>query len=172
MPAWQVRKLELSTRPPSNLSPPSQPPALLALDDEVLASQSAARLLITSSRERGAETVARRIHGAGSRASFPFVERRAVDFPIETGALRKACSDLLDAAAGGSVLISDVEEMPATVQEMLIEVLNELEFARGESAHVRVMCGTSVSLLNCIAARTFSERLFYRLNVIHLTASV
>jgi DNA-binding NtrC family response regulator len=82
--------------------------------------------------------------------------------------LRNTCSELLDAAAGGSMLLSDVEEMPATVQGVLVELLAELEVARAPSAAVRLITGTTVSLLDCIAAGTFSDRLFYRLNAIHL----
>jgi DNA-binding NtrC family response regulator len=32
-----------------------------------------------------------------------------------------------------------------------------------------MISGTSVSLLDCIAAGRFAEALFYRLNIIHLT---
>jgi DNA-binding NtrC family response regulator len=35
---------------------------------------------------------------------------------------------------------------------------------------VRLIFGTTVSLLDRVTAGTFSDRLFYRLNVIHLTA--
>jgi len=74
------------------------------------------------------------------------------------------------AAAGGSVLISAVEEMPPAVQDTLIELLAGPEFSRGTSTGVRLISGTTVSLLDRIAAGTFSEQLFYRLNIIHLTA--
>ena len=47
--------------------------------------------------------------------------------------LTDACSSLLDTAAGGSILISDVEEMPSTVQRVLMDVFAELEFARASS---------------------------------------
>jgi DNA-binding NtrC family response regulator len=77
----------------------------------------------------------------------------------------------LDAAAGGSILIHDVEEMSPTVQRVLVDVLAELEFARASSAAVRLMTGATVSLLDCVVAGTFSDRLFYRLNTIHLVAA-
>jgi DNA-binding NtrC family response regulator len=66
------------------------------------------------------------------------------------------------------VLISAVEEMPPAVQDALIELLAELEFARSPSAEIRLISGTTESLLDRVAAGTFSERLFYRLNIIHL----
>lgn len=76
----------------------------------------------------------------------------------------------VDAAAGGSVLVSAVEEMPSAVQDALIDLLAALESARRPSAAVRLISGTTVSLFDRVAAGTFSERLFYRLNIIHLVA--
>ncbi len=69
------------------------------------------------------------------------------------------------------MLIDAVEEMPPAVQDALIELLAGLEFTRRPSAAVRLISGTTVSLLDRIAAGTFSEQLFYRLNIIHLMAS-
>jgi transcriptional regulator of aromatic amino acid metabolism len=52
----------------------------------------------------------------------------------------------------------------------LIDLLAALESARRPSAAVRLISGTTVSLLERVAAGTFSERLFYRLNILHLVA--
>lgn len=139
-----------------------------AMEDEDAASRTDARLLITASTQREVETLARQVHDAGPRAKLPFVQARACDLPIGAEALWEHCSGFLDSAAGGSMLINDVEEMPPTVQDMLLELLAALEFARPPSAAVRLISGTSVSLLDCVNAGTFSDRLFYRLNIIHL----
>ena len=68
------------------------------------------------------------------------------------------------------MLISDVEGMPRIVQDMLIELLADLELARTPFPAVRLISGTTVSLLDRIGGGTFSDRLFYRLNTIHLLA--
>jgi len=138
------------------------------VEDEGLANLSPARLLITAATEHGVETLARRIHGAGPRARFPFVQTWAVELPVGPELLKKYCASLLDSAAGGSLLVSAVEEMPATVQDAMIDLLGGLESARVPSATARLISGTTVSLLDRVAAGTFSERLFYRLNIIHL----
>jgi DNA-binding NtrC family response regulator len=138
--------------------------------DEEVACRCAARLLITASTEHGAETLARRVHAAGPRAPSPFVHLWAGDFPVGPQALREYCGTVLDGAAGGSMLIDAVEDMPPPVQEALIELLTGLESTRRPSAAVRLISGTTVSLLDRIAAGTFSEQLFYRLNIIHLMA--
>ena len=53
-------------------------------------------------------------------------------------------------------------------QDAFSHLLVEQENARGQ---VRVMTGTTASLWNGVAAGTFSERLFYQLNVLHLVAT-
>jgi DNA-binding NtrC family response regulator len=122
--------------------------ALDTVEDEHLASRSAARLLITAATHRGLEMVARRVHGAGLRAQFPFIHTRASDFPVEPDAFKEYCSSLLEAASGGSMLISDVEEMPAIVQHALNEWLAGPEFAPSAMAAVRLIAGTTESLLD------------------------
>lgn len=75
---------------------------------------------------------------------------------------------LLDAAICGSLLMIDIDEMPVLVQELLLDLLAELQSAGARSAAVRLIAGTTVSLVDRVAVGAFSERLFYRLNVIHL----
>jgi DNA-binding NtrC family response regulator len=138
--------------------------------DEHLARHTTARLLITASSPGGAEALARRIHDGSLRASFPLVKTRAIDFPGEPRLLRETCCGLLDAAAGGTLLITDVDELAPIVQERLVELFEELEGGRAPAAAVRLISGTKVSLLDRVAAGAFSDRLFYRLNIIHLRA--
>ena len=150
--------------------PAEEEDAFLALEDITLASHSSARLLITASTQQAVEILARHIHGSGPRSQFPFVMTSAGALPVRARALREDCVRLLDAAAGGSVLVSAVEDMPAAVQDALLDLLAGLESARRPSAAVRLISGTTVSLFDRVAAGTFSKRLFYRMNVIHLMA--
>jgi transcriptional regulator of acetoin/glycerol metabolism len=138
------------------------------VEDERIASRFSAMLLITASTPGEVESLARRIHAFSSRAAAPFLSVRAGAFPIEPWALREKCSAWLDAAICGSLLMTDVEEMPVLVQEVFLELLTELQSVRAGSATVRLIAGTTMSLLDRVAAGMFSERLFSRLNVIHL----
>jgi DNA-binding NtrC family response regulator len=138
------------------------------VEEEEIAGQSSATLLITASTRGEVETLAHRIHQISSRATAPFVRVRTRALPIEPRMLRESCSALLDAATGGTMFMSDVEEMPAIVQGVLIELLAELQSGRAPSAAVRLISGTTVPLLDCIAAGSFSAQLFYRLNILHL----
>jgi DNA-binding NtrC family response regulator len=142
--------------------------ALRAVEDEDLASRSAARLLISAPTQHGVETLARRVHETGPRVQFPFLHTWAGDLPVQPKVLKEYWTRVLATAAGGSVLLSAVEVMPPAVQDALIELLAELEFTRHPSAEIRLISGTTESLLDRVAAGTFSERLFYRLNIIHL----
>jgi DNA-binding NtrC family response regulator len=91
-----------------------------------------------------------------------------VELPVGPELLKEYCARLLDSAAGGSLLVSAVEEMPAIVQDTLIDLLGGLESASMPSDTARLISGTTVSLRDRVAAGRFSERLFYRLNIIHL----
>ena len=139
-------------------------------EDEAAAAHSVARLLISGASRQAVESVARRVHHAGRRAPFPFLHERACNLPIDPETLREHCSRFLDAAAGGSLLIIDVEDTPPVVQEGLIDLLADLESASPPSAAVRLMSGTTVGLFDRVVAGTFSARLFYQLNIIHLVA--
>jgi DNA-binding NtrC family response regulator len=143
---------------------------VLVVDDEVLAGRSGARLLITAVTRDGVEALARRVHGAGLRADFPFVHTSACHLSSQLDALSEQCRGLLDDAAGGSLLINGVEDMAQPVQHALIDLLADLEHVRRPSATVRLMSGTTESLLDRVKAGRFSERLFYQLNSIHLIA--
>lgn len=140
----------------------------LTRDAEDLASRSTARLLITGVGSGAPEACARRVHGLSPRRQFPFVLAEAGDLPVDAGLLRAICARLLDDAAGGTIFVNDVDAMPAPVQDVFVELLCELESAREATAAIRLVSGTTVSLIACMAAGTFAERLFYRLNTIHL----
>jgi DNA-binding NtrC family response regulator len=138
--------------------------------DEHLAAQTTARLLITAATRGQVETVARRIHTASDRARFPFVQTRARDLPRTPAAWKATWSDLLDRAAGGSMLVSDIEEMSRSGQDILFNLLSDPARDTDGLADVRLVAGTTESLFDRVRSGEFSERLFYRLNVIHLVA--
>jgi two-component system response regulator FlrC len=141
-----------------------------AVEDEAVATRCDAPLLITAPSSHAVEALARRVHAAGGRRGSPFVSTRSGALPVDAELLSATCSNLIRAAAGGTVLLADVEEMPVMVQDQLLDVLARRHGARTGAATVRLIAGTTVSLFDRVAAGTFSEELFYRLNVIHLMA--
>ena len=143
-----------------------------SIEEVALAARCAATsILITAECAADVEQLARRIHGASDRAAFPFVRIASATLPVDVAALREACTNLLDAASGGSVLLTDVEHTPAIVQDRLIATLTWLQATGAWSGGVRLIAGTTTILHERVADGTFSERLFYRLNIIHVLAT-
>jgi DNA-binding NtrC family response regulator len=142
-----------------------------AIEDEALAARCATtNTLITADCAAAVERIARRIHMASPCVASPFVKLDAAALPIGAAALMETCVDLLDAARSGSVLLSEVERMPAIVQDRWIETVTCLQASRDPSWRVRLIAGTTTSLRDRVTNGTFSERLFYWLNVIHVVA--
>jgi DNA-binding NtrC family response regulator len=137
-------------------------------DEEAMAARSESPLLITARTRGEVEIIARRIHqttaGTSSAPFAPFVRFPARALPVDPGMLDESCTHLLHAGTGGTLFLSDVEEMPAIVQDTLVDLLVE----RQRAGAARLITGTTVSLLDRTTAGTFSARLLYQLNVIHL----
>lgn len=134
----------------------------------------------------GKELAARAIHAQGARASFPFIAVNCGAIPealmeaeffgcrqgAYTGALHER-QGLFQAAHGGSLLLDEVDDLPLAMQVKLLRVLQErrvrkLGGSNDEAVDVRILCASQQGLARGVAAGTFRQDLFYRLNVIEL----
>ncbi|CAM3207049.1 sigma 54-interacting transcriptional regulator [Janthinobacterium lividum] len=134
----------------------------------------------------GKELAARAIHAQGARASFPFIAVNCGAIPealmeaeffgcrpgAYTGALHER-QGLFQAAHGGSLLLDEVDDLPLSMQVKLLRVLQErrvrkLGGSTDEAVDVRILCASQHGLGRGVAAGTFRQDLFYRLNVIEL----
>ncbi len=141
-------------------------------------------LLLTGESGSGKGVVARAVHAASRRHAGPFVTVSCPVLPRElleselfghergsfTGALRSHAG-AIERAAGGTLFLDEVGELPAELQPKLLTVLQDREYRRvGGSetlrADVRIIAATHVNLRERVAARSFREDLFYRLNVV------
>jgi DNA-binding NtrC family response regulator len=106
-----------------------------------------------------AEEVATRIHrqGPNRRGAFLTIDCGKTHRPEQLEVVFEA------AAPRGTVFLRDVDRLAPTLQTLL--------FVRMAPLGVRVIAATSESLLSATAKGTFDERLFYRLNQIHLIAA-
>ena len=69
----------------------------------------------------------------------------------------------------GTVLLQEIGCLPDALQGLLADQLEELR--RPRRSRPRILASTSQSLLQRVVEGQFDERLFYRLNVIHLVTS-
>ena len=134
------------------------------------AARSPASLLILGESGTGKSLVSRAVHDRSHLADGPFV---TVSCPSLTGAIKDTWGKVA-AARGGTLFLDEIGELPLEIQPKLLRLLQDREYERlGENkthtANVRVIAATNRDLAACVAAGTFREDLYYRLNVISVT---
>jgi transcriptional regulator with PAS, ATPase and Fis domain len=162
--------------------------AIRALDEEITyASRCDAKVLITGESGVGKEVVARLIHANSARRRAPLITVNCAalsDTLLETelfghvrGSFTGAYRDrqgALELAHRGTVFMDEVGETSPRMQGLLLRFLEAGEIQRvGSDAvqsrvDVRVIAATNRHLVDSVAAKTFREDLYYRLNVIHI----
>ena len=163
-------------------------PAIQALQEEIYyASRCDAKVLITGESGAGKEIVARLIHEGSNRrrASLITVNCAALtETLLETelfghvrGSFTGAYRDrtgVFELANRGTVFMDEIGETSPRMQGLLLRFMETGEIQRVGSdqvqtrVDVRVIAATNRVLVDSVAAKTFREDLYYRLNVIHL----
>ncbi len=145
-----------------------------------------ATVLVRGESGTGKELLARSVHDLSRRAEGPFVAVNCAALPEtlleselfghERGAFTGATGlhrGRIELAAGGSLFLDEIGDLPMPIQVKLLRFLQEREFTRlgGETtlrADVRVIAATHRDLRERITAGAFREDLYYRLDVVTL----
>ena len=141
-------------------------------------------VLITGESGTGKELVARALHEHSSRKDKPFIKVNCAAIPkdlmeselfgYERGAFTGAVTSKpgrFELASGGTLFLDEIAEIPVEMQVKLLRVLQESEFERVGGVKtirvdVRLVAATNRDLKREIAAGSFREDLYYRLNVV------
>src|SRR6184192_4075218 len=145
-----------------------------------------ATVLIQGETGTGKELIAKTIHYHSSRGG-PLMALNCPGTPTElleselfcyergafTGAVERRIGKF-EAAAGGTLLLDEIADMPLALQAKLLRVLQEREFTRvggrdALRADVRIIAASNQDLEAAVRAGRFRDDLFFRLNVVRLT---
>jgi len=140
-------------------------------------------VLVRGESGTGKELIAHAIHYSSLRAKKPFVKVSCGALPeslieselfgYEKGAFTGAEArkkGRFELADGGTLFLDEIGDVNPATQVKLLRVLQEREFERvggteTVKANVRLVAATNKDLERAIAAGTFREDLYYRLNV-------
>jgi len=141
-------------------------------------------VLITGESGTGKELAAREIHRLSPRRGKPFLTQNCSAIPdtlleselfgYRRGAFTGAVQDkvgLFEAVHGGTVFLDEIGDMPLGLQAKILHVLQNNEIKPLGSTgfrkvDMRIIAATNRDLGRSIAAGTFREDLFFRLNVL------
>jgi len=144
-------------------------------------------VLILGETGTGKEVLADWIHRQSPRAKGPLVSINCAAiseslleselFGYERGAFTNATQTkpgLLETAAGGTVFLDEIGDMPTTLQTKLLRTLERREVIRAgglsaRSIDVRFIAATNHDLEAAVAEKTFRQDVYFRLNGISLT---
>ena len=148
--------------------------------------QTNAAVLITGESGTGKELIAEAIHESSRRKNAPFVKVNlggisqslfeSEMFGHKKGAFTDAHYDRtgrFEMANRGSIFLDEIGDLDAASQVKLLRVLQDQTFeslgdSKTKQVDVRIISATNKNLTDMVAAGSFREDLFYRINLISI----
>jgi DNA-binding NtrC family response regulator len=186
--AWRSRPPEAVNEPWREMLVGTSPAMRRTADVIRLVAKRSSTVLITGETGTGKEVVARALHLASPRGRFPMVAVNVAALPetlLEAelfghvkGAFTGASQQRVgrcEQANRSTLFMDEIGDLPLDVQTKLLRFLQEREFQRVGSSEtirvdVRLIVATNVNLLERVRQGRFREDLYYRLNVVPITA--
>ena len=166
----------------------SDPLLLSAIDKAKKAAEIPITVLLRGESGTGKEIFAHAIHNKSERKFRKFIKVNCSAIPetlLEselfgyeegafTGAKKGGKKGLFEEAAGGTIFLDEIGEIPHSTQTKLLRVLQEKEIVRvggtkSISIDVRIIAATNADLEAAIESGRFRADLYYRLNVLPIT---
>ncbi len=162
----------------------SAPQLLRAISELERVAKTTASVLLLGESGTGKELFARALHLSSTRRDKPFIRVNCAAIPdslfeselfgYERGAFtgaQTARAGWFEQADGGTIFLDEIGELPLAMQTKLLRTLQEgtitrLGAKRELHIDVRLVAATNRDLETEVAAGTFRQDLYYRLNVI------
>jgi transcriptional regulator with PAS, ATPase and Fis domain len=144
-------------------------------------------VLILGESGTGKGVIAKHIHKLSSRKNGPFITINCAAIPDQlleselfgyapgtfTGADKKGKMGLIELAAGGSLFLDEIAEIPLSLQAKILHVIQEFKFSlvggrESKKVDCRIIAATNSDLNEAVKVGKFRADLYYRLNVIEL----
>jgi DNA-binding NtrC family response regulator len=186
LPAWKDSR---AVKDPCEEIVGESPPMRTLKERILQTSRTDSTVLIHGESGTGKELIARAIQKNSARCDAPFITVNCGAMPetlIESelfgyvggafsGARSEGRKGLLKTAHGGTIFFDEISDLPLNMQVKLLRALQEHEFLpvggnRLEHVDVRVLAASNRNLHELVRKGAFRSDLYYRLNVIPLTA--
>ncbi len=160
------------------------PASLRALETARKVAAASTTVLVTGESGTGKDQLARWIHEHSPRCDAPFLKIDCGSLPADlveselfghekgafTGAVTRKLGRL-EMAQGGTIVLDEISGLAPAAQSKLLRVLEEKRFERlggNETLRMeaRLLALTNVDLRRAVAAGSFREDLYFRLNVV------